>query len=327
MPKRKARRSGRAAAWRERLRALFTPRAWLDPWLAALVAVLALVALEPYVWLGALAAELRLQLAIVALLAGCWAGYRREWLRTAGLAAGALVLAWPLGPYLRAARPTPQHGPVLDLIQLHLNDAPRAAQALTTLLRAPRPHVLSLTGVPRADVAALASEARGYRRLPHATNGLLLVRDDIPASPAAGNRAATLRVGACNLGLTQLALPSLFSATAQPARAAAVRELEGAQLAQRHVLIGEFGARADAADLRSALTAHALRDSRLGHGLLATAPATLGALGLPIDQLLLRGWLLVREARTLAAPVAGAHRGLFVTLELTEPRCARGPSR
>ena len=322
MPKRKARRPARAQAWRARLRALVAPAAWLDPWLGAALALLVLVALEPYVWLGQLAAELRLQLALLAVPAALWAAWCRRWLRGTGLALGALLLAWPLGPYLRAARPTPQHGPVLELVQLHQNDAPGASAALSALLRAQRPHVVSLTGVRRAELSDAAGAATGYRRLPHALQSLLLVRNDLPAAPIQGNTAASVRVGSCSLGLTQLGLPSLFSAPSQPERAALLGELARLQLGPRHLLVGAFGSRADAADLQPVMAVHGLRDARLGHGVLASAPGALGPLGLPTDQVLVRGWILVREARALPAPVPGSHRGLFLALELTEPRCA-----
>lgn len=288
-----------------------------------------LVTLEPYVWLGQLAAELRLQLALLSLLTALWATWRRHWLRGVGLALAALLLAWPAGPYLRAARPTPQHGPVLELMQLHLNEAPGASDALSAVLRTQRPQVLSLTGVRRAELGDAAGAAPGYRRLPQAVQGLLLVRDDLAASPTHANTAASLRVGGCAVGLTQLGLPSVFSAASQPARAAALRNLAQLQLTGRHVLVGAFGSRAGASDLQPILAAQGLRDARLGHGLLATAPGVLGPLGSPTDQVLVRGWILVREARALPAPVPGAHRGLVLALELTEPRCAlqRPPSR
>jgi hypothetical protein len=70
-----------------------------------------------------------------------------------------------------------------------------------------------------------------------------------------------------------------------------------------------------------------LRDARLGYGRLATAPDLLGPLGLPVDHMLLHGWILARSVST-EAPLADAmHRTLNATLELTEPRCLPSEGR
>lgn len=282
--------------------------------------------LEDYVWLGAVLSELPLQLALLACLAAAWALVRRHLARGALLFGCALLSGAPLWPYLRGARPTPEHGPVLKLVQQHVAGAPLSAATLGRWLAQERPDVLSLSGLPVRSAVALAATAAGYKQLPlrHAGDGLLLARSDLLASGGAKPTAA-LRVGRCSLELTQVELPSRFDARAQQARRATIAALARQPLAPRHVLLGQFGSRSAASDLAPLLSQQALRDARLGHGLLATAPGTLGALGLPLDQLLLRGWLLVRDAGVMPPIVAGAHRALFATLELTEPRCAAPP--
>lgn len=322
----KPRSRARAGSLRERLSALVPNRAWLDPWLVVAALALLLCELEAYVWLGALLGELRLQLALLHALGAAAALAWKRFPRGALLLVCALLWCAPLWPYVRAARPTPQHGPALELVQQHLASAALTPATLGRFLASERPDVLSLTGLRPRAAAALMRGASGYRQLAlrDATEDLLLARSELIAAQPG---KAALRVGRCNVELSQVQLPSLFDARAQSVRQGAITKLTRAQLGARHVLIGHFGSRSEAADLQALIETQALRDARLGHGLLASAPAALGALGLPVDQLLLRGWLLVRDAAALPPITVGAHRALAVTLELTEPRCAVSTAR
>jgi hypothetical protein len=321
-------RAGTLRPWHEGLRAFYPSRSWLDPWVLGVVSVLLLSKLEAYVWLGAVLSELALQLAMLACIAAAWALARKRLVRAALLFGCAVVWYAPLWPYVRGARPTPQHGPVLELVQQHLAGVSVSGAVLGRWLANERPDVLSLSGLAPRSAVALAASAPGYKQLPlrHAGNGLLLARSELLAT-GAGKTSAAMRVGRCTLELTQVELPSRFDARAQHARQASIAALVRQPLATRHVLLGEFGSRSAASDLEPLLSQKALRDARLGHGVLATAPGALGALGLPLDQLLLRGWLLVRDAGAMPPMVEGAHRALKATLELTEPRCAGAATR
>jgi len=74
------------------------------------------------------------------------------------------------------------------------------------------------------------------------------------------------------------------------------------------------------------IAAHALRDARLGHGRLATGPSALGVLGFPLTDVLVHGWISVRDVAVKDPIVNGAQRTVSAVLELTEPRCRFTPS-
>jgi hypothetical protein len=306
----------RGAGWLGKLAVL------RDPWLWPPLGLWALGLLEPYVWLGALTAELSLQLGLASLLAAVAALLFRRWLRAGAWLSGALLLLAPSWALVRPARRTPEQGPLLRVAQAHLDRARLGRRELLAWLQRNPLEVLSLTGVASESLAELSRPIDGFSvaARPRSARALLLVSSQLlPRPPAAAS--ATLRIGRCELELTQIQLPRLSARSELSTRERQLRVLTAADKKRRSLYIGHLGSRSGAHDLQAWLAAHGLRDARLAQGLLATAPAALGDLGLPLDHVLVHGWIGVRSAATGDPLVAGAHRTLRATLELTEPRC------
>ena len=297
-------------------------------WLAVLAVgvLLALSVLERHVWIGALLAELRSWLALAALLVVVMALAARE--RIAALLALvlAVVAALPSAQLYRSTRPTPQAGPLLRVAHVHVAGEPLSRTALTNWLSTLGEADLAvLTGLRGADQAALPASLAGFSVHAAPNKPALLV-----ASRAQGARfpsdlgelqSVSLAVGRCRVRVVALDLPSRFERTATLARARTLAALEKVSPIVRSVWLGHLGSRVGASDLATLLEAQELRDSRRSHGLLATAPQALGALGLPLDHVLVHGWVGVRERSVQAGATPDSHRTVRATLELTEPRC------
>lgn len=315
--------AGRAAkrgrSWvgaRARLRAL------LDGWALAPFAVWLLGQLEAQVWLGALVAELHFQLGLSLLLAALVACSMRRWLRgSAWLLCGLLFFA-PLWPVWRPVHQTSLEGaPSLRVAQCQLAGAALSAAQLASWLGQNRFDVVSLGGLVPRQRKQLGQGSFGYLASPgHGPDGLLFVRTSALPKRRSGSHVS-LRVGHCDLDISQVDTPSLLTPSATRLRGTQLRELLAEQQHKRSLYVGTLGSRSAAHDLQSFMAKQGLRDVRLGHGRLATAPGVLGALGLPVDQVLVRGWIAVTDADVSAPIVPGAHRTLHATLQLTEPRC------
>ncbi len=325
MPKTKARAGARSStsakrkpgtAWVAKLSAL------RDPWLWPALALWLLAQLEPYIWVAALTAEIYVQLGIASLLAFGVALAFRRWLRAAAWLTGALLFFWPSWVFLYPARRTPEQGALLRVAQAHLEHSPLGRPALLPWLQRTRVDVLSLTGVPSSSLAELTRPVPSYSLAARARSAraLLFVRSNLLPHPPAAARAK-LRVGRCDVELTQIQLPALSARGELGTRERQLRVLAAADKQRRSVYVGHLGSRSGAHDLTPWLAAQGLRDARLGQGLLATAPAAFGELGLPLDHILVHGWIGVRGATATEPLVTGAHRTLHATLELTEPRC------
>ncbi|MDB4972847.1 MAG: hypothetical protein JWN48_1188 [Myxococcaceae bacterium] len=298
--------------------------------LVALVAVLAvLAALEPYVWLGALVNELGFHLALAAALGAAVAGVKRAWLPTAALLALAGYFVWPLLPLYRSTRPTPQAGPTLRVATAHLAGNELDKDTLLSWLARERPDAAALTGL-KSDLAigarlATYRVARGNAEL----RTLLLVQSAlvVPVRERPNEHPiVTVRAGRCQARTVGIELPPLGAYTALEARARALERVTQLKSTPRSIWLGHLGSRAQAHDLGGFVAAHALRDARLGHGRLATAPGSLGALGFPLSHVLVHGWISVRNVEVKAPIVSGAQRTITGVLELTEARCRSLPS-
>jgi hypothetical protein len=299
---------------------------WTATW--ALTGAALLAALEPYVWLGALLRELGFQLAILALISAAFALARRAWVALASLLVLAGVFAFPLLPLYRSSRPTPQAGPLLRVATAHLGGVELPEAALRSWLAHERPDALVLTGVreSRSFAGQLGSYrvARGtidLRALLLVQSALVVPAGAVPTRERAEHPSAIVRVGRCQARIVGVELPPLAAYTALAARERAIARLDQLPRASRSVWLGHFGSRAEAHDLAGLVAQHALRDGRLGHGRLATAPSALGGLGFPLSQLFVHGWISVREMAVQAPLAAGAQGTLRASVELTEPRC------
>lgn len=324
MPKPKARaRSSAAPAKKQRdgrwLRRLAPLR---DGWLWPPLGLWLLARLEPYVWLGALTAEVWLQLGLASALAALGALLWRRWLRAIAWFSGAALLLAPGWAFVYPARRMPALGALLHVAQAHLDGNRLARAALLPWLQRAGVDVLSLTGVPTEAVAELTRPISGYSLAarPHTARALLLVRTRLLPRPARA-ASATLHVARCDLELVQIQLPGLSERAELATRERQLRALAAADKQRRSLYVGHLGSRSGAHDLQPWMAAHGLRDARLGQGLLATAPAELGALGLPRDHVLVHGWIGVRSAWVDAPLGPGAHRTFHAMLELTERRC------
>jgi hypothetical protein len=312
-----------------------------DPLLPLSLGLVALTFLDDYIWVGALLRELAFQIALIALALAIFFLFRRRLARGLLLVVCGALLARGTFQYLRAGRPTPQHGPTLRIAHAHAQGARVAPSEVARLLAASSLDVLSLTGLTGTDARRLAALQNDHRPVvdPQNAGQLLWVRRAL-SMPARSGAHALVRVGRCQLALVQVELPSLFAPSTLSARrrrishlAQATVEARGSAREQnkeaRRVYVGHFGSGSDSADLAPFHTHQELRDARLGHGRQATAPELLGPVfGLPVDHVLLHGWLLARSVASEPPLVPGAHRTLHATLELTEPRCApREPAR
>jgi len=135
----------------------------------------------------------------------------------------------------------------------------------------------------------------------------------------------TVRAGHCQARTVGLELPPLGAYTALDARARAIQRVTAWKSTPRSIWLGHLGSRAEAHDLSPWIAAHALRDARLGHGRLATGPSALGVLGFPLTDVLVHGWISVRDVAVKEPIVNGAQRTVSAVLELTEPRCRFTP--
>jgi uncharacterized RDD family membrane protein YckC len=301
-----------------------------DPLLPISLAVVALTFLDDYVWVGALLRELAFPIALIALALAIFFLFHRRLARGLLLLLCGALLARGTFAYLRAGRPTPQHGPTLRIAHAHAQGARVTASEVARLLAASSLDVLSLTGLKGADTRRLAALQNDHRAVvdPQNAGQLLWVRRAL-SMPARNGAHALVRVGRCQLALVQVDLPSLFAPSMLSARRRRISQLAQVTKDARRVYVGHFGSGSDSADLAPFHAHQELRDARLGHGRQATAPDLLGPIfGLPVDHVLLHGWLLARSVASEPPLVPGAHRTLHATLELTEPRCApREPAR
>jgi endonuclease/exonuclease/phosphatase (EEP) superfamily protein YafD len=324
-------RGGRAKASGARAKALIAALSALarDPVLPGVISLVALSLLDEYVWIGALLSELSFHVALLSLLLALVFALRRRFARALLFAACALFFAQGALAQVRETRPTPLHGPTLRVAQAHASGhAPSEAQ-VARLLASRNVDVLSLTGLGANQVQRLAQSPGDYRGIRDEQGGRLLLIRRALAAPAPPQGSPLVRLGRCQLELVQVELPSLFAAARANERKQRIARAAHAGREARRVYLGSFGSGSDAADLAPLRASQELRDARIGHGRLATAPDRLGpSFGLPVDHILLHGWILAREATSEAPLAPEMHRTLIATLELTEPRCAvREPAR
>jgi hypothetical protein len=279
--------------------------------------------LEPYLYLGALVGELGFHLALLSALCAAWMALRRAFVAAAALLSVAALFAAPLLPFHRTTRPTPQSGPLLRVASVHLARQPLTTDALADWLQRERPDAVALTGL-RDDGLGQASFL-GYRVVRSTGHdSLLLVRSAlaVPQRDALrGHASMAVRAGRCQARVVALQLPALASYTMLDARARQIEAARALPNTPRSVWLGQLGSRAEAHDLQPIFAAHALRDARIGHGRLATAPAALGSFGFPLTHVLVHGWISVREVGVQPPLVPGGQRVVSALLELTEPRC------
>ena len=295
---------------------------------AVLLSIALLSLLEPYVWLGALLNELGLHLALAALLAAGLALYERGWIALAASLALAGFFFWPLFPLYRGTRPTPQTGPTLRVATAHLAGHALDERTLVSWLARERPDAASLTGL--ASDATLGARLGAYRiaRGNADLRAVLLVQSAlvVPVRERPNEHPMlTVRAGHCQARTVGIELPPLAAYTALEPRERAIARVTALKPTPRSIWLGHLGSRAEAHDLGAFVAAHHLRDARLGHGRLATAPGSLGALGFPLSHVLVHGWISVRDVEVKAPIVPGAQRTLTGILELTEARCRFTP--
>ncbi len=296
-------------------------------WLSAALLVFSVLGLlDSMFWLGSAARELCQWLLLASGLAAATAGVLRLKLLVAVNVLAFALTALPLGPLLRWTKPTPAGGPLLRVASATFGAAPPSPAAVARLVASKSLDVLALVHVPQADLRAL-DQALPLKRLatagPPASRRVLYARAPQSKFSAAAGRddARRIRVGHCDVELAVLDVPSALDPLASRARAQILNDLPRASRTGLAIWLGHLGGRADAADLRAQEAMPLLRDTREGHGLLATAPAWLGAFGRSVDHALVQGWIAVRE-RSVAEPIAdGAHRVVTAALELTDKRC------
>jgi hypothetical protein len=289
----------------------------------AVAALAGLSLLEPYVWIGALLNELGFQLAICAALGALYAAVRRAWIVLVGLLLALALFVWPLAPLYRSTKPTPQAGPLLRVATAHLAGSALPLDKLQSWLGRERPDAMVITGL-RQDLGATRLGPYRVARGNSDLRTLLLVQSAlvVPSRERSSpHPVVTVRAGRCQARVVGLELPPLAAYTALEARQRAIASVTRLSSTPRSLWLGHLGSRAEAHDLEPFIARHALRDGRLGHGRLASAPGALGPLGFPLSDVLVHGWISVRELDVKPPLVDGAHRTLTGVLELTEARC------
>ncbi len=300
----------------------------LRPLAFACLGVAFLTLLEPVVWLGALAAELGAHFLGLTVLVLALSLAVRELVAIPAAFLACLMFAGPLAPLYRAVKPTPEYGPLLRVAHVHLAGDPLTPTALSSWLGSGRADVAAFTAVRPEDARNLHASHAGYRvhtRFAASTAQLLLVRETMNLALKGEEPAllsAWLKVGRCNVRAVAVDLPSRLVVRTLTERAAQIAALTHTRSMARSVWLGHLGSRAESSDLAQLRSEMELRDSRRGEGRMPTAPASLAALGLPLDHVLVHGWLGVR-GRSVDEETLGpqSHRAVRATLELTEPRC------
>jgi hypothetical protein len=305
---------------------------WLSWCVAGLLFAAVLARFAGGLWLGGVLRELDVQLCVLGLLLGAVAVFQRAW--PALVACSALVLTLGAPPVLlaRSTRPTPSTGPTLRVLGAHLGTSiPSAAELLTELVSG-KTDLAVITSDSSDPLGPLAKgdTLRNYRTLHGAPQApwVLLIRKELLLTPkgrATRPGGARIQVGACDLGVHPLAVPSLFVHGQRDVRGKRLLALRTLGREKRSLWLGQLGSSPGASDTRSLLDAQELRDGRLGYGRMPSWPSALGHLGVPLEHLLVHGWLRV-SAFTMDSPLAaGAQRTLRATLELTEPACRGTP--
>ncbi len=278
---------------------------------------------EQAIWVGAVIRELGVVAGTLALLLAAAALASRNPM-PAGLLIVASAVAWlPSWPMLRPGRLTPEKGPVFVIAEATLDGSQVEERRVRDFARHARFDLLAVVGATDASLHTLDA-ALPY--LPHRARHLGNDRQQAVWSRLAlrGVSSAPLfrvRVGKCDVQLVVMSLAPLTRVMRKAERKSEIRALESIADSARAVWLGGLGSRPQATDLSRVLSKQRLRDTRLGHGLLATHPSWLGPFGLSVDHILVRGWLAIRE-RAVHAPLAvSAHATLTSTLELTDPRC------
>jgi len=295
-------------------------------WLVCAVVVLTTALLgwaESIVWIGAIVREFGALIGTVALLLGAGAVVSRRAL-PAGLLLTASLIAWfPSWPLIRAVRLSPEKGPVLHVAEASLDGTEVAEKRVRSLAQSAQIDLVAIVGATDRSLhvldAALPHMPHRARHL--GTDRRQAVWSRLPLRGVSGAPLMRVRVGKCDV---QVVIPSLAPLTAAARKAERARELHALEAiadSARAVWLGALGSRPQAADLSRLMAKQRLRDSRLGHGLLATTPGYLGPLGQATDHVLVRGWIAVRERRVHEPLGDGAHATLTSTLELTDPRC------
>lgn len=282
--------------------------------------------LESVFWLGSVARELCQWFFLASLVIGAFALLRRvKWIAAVNVLV--LVLcALPLWPLYRNTRPTPAGGPELRIASATFGAQSPSPAAVARLVARESLDVLALVNVPEADLRkfdrALTLKRIATAGTPASRRVLYTHVQQSKASAAAGrDDVRRIHVQRCDIELAVVDVPSLLDPTERRARAQALSDLPRASRTGLAVWLGHFGGRADAADLRRQEAQLVLRDSREGHGILATAPASLKAFGRPVDHALVQGWIAVRKRSVTEPLAAGAHRTVVAALELTDRRC------
>lgn len=278
---------------------------------------------ERVIWVGALVRELGVATGALALVLAMGALASRRAL-PAGLLIVASLTAWlPSWPMLRPVRLTPEKGPLFRVAEATLDRAPVDERTVRSFAASTRIDLLAVVGATDASVRTLDA---ALPHMPHRARALGVDRRQaiwsrLPLRGVSKAPAFRVRVGKCDVQMVVMSVAPLARVMQKAERGRELRALEGISDSARAVWLGALGSRPQAPDVERVRMRQRLRDTRLGHGLLATHPSWLGPFGFSTDHVLVRGWIAVRE-RAIHAPLGeSAHATLTSSLELTDPRC------
>ncbi len=241
----------------------------------------------------------------------------------------ALANGFLLWPYFAPADQSAPAGADLRLLQANILTSNRDFQGFLDLIRSERPDVIVVQETDAGWVAAL-SELKGL--YPHQVADARPDNFGMTAlSRIDGTRFEILQFTAGDVPAITISIP-LNSSTVEllavhtiPPVSGALAQTRNAQLreaatrisasASHQIIAGDLNITPWSPPFKALLESTGLRDSRIGHGYLASWPAGLGVFGIPIDHVLVSSGLDVTKLESLDTG-GSDHRALLATLKI-----------
>ncbi|MCB8961297.1 MAG: endonuclease/exonuclease/phosphatase family protein [Ardenticatenales bacterium] len=311
----------------ELLNVLFNQIIILFVWLLA--GALLFSQLARYSWLADLAASFRSQ-QLILLAGGLMLALGRRLYGTAGLATILFLSAGAVyWPYMGAASGGPAGSPDVTILSHNVYIGNRDFAAIRAEIEAADADlVLLMEATPELGqfLAELADYPYRAERTDYSSSGLIL----LSRYPFSLTDDPFLTANLRSYFLAEVAGPAgpfrlLGTHTFAPVRpyAWALRNDELPVLAAFAsaqtgplVIAGDLNVASSSPHFQEMLATGALQDGRSGQGLLPSWPAAAGRLAVPIDHVLTRGGVTVRELETLA-PAGSDHRPLLAGLHFS----------
>jgi endonuclease/exonuclease/phosphatase (EEP) superfamily protein YafD len=280
-------------------------------------------------WLAELTSSVRSHLLIAGAVAVVLGGVTRSVAATALGTAAIVVNLIVLAPLYTGGQPAPASGDRLLVAHVNMQGRDGDLDELERVLGEHRPDVLVVLE-PSTDWRALPGRRVGQYAVysdPDSTGVLVLARSSVtdvrqPRAQGLPDTSLTFEVSLAGRAVRFLALHTISPLT--PSRKASRdTALRGAGVwAARHdgskVVLGDLNATPWSRAVDRLEAAGGLRNSADGFGIQSTWPAVVGALGIPIDEVLTSPDLTT-VARSTGPTFGSTHRSLWVTIAPVAP--------